>query len=397
MKLDELRKKYNLIDLFVTLCEIPSPSMEELQVSEKIMSIFRQNNIHAEYDDYKNIIAHIPGTNKYKEVPPILLSAHMDVVGDGRPVKTRLSSDGKYIETDKTRTLGADNKAGVAAIMDLALNLADIEHGPIEITFTRDEEKGMTGVRRLDTTKLYSKYALVADGERLGEADIEGAGFTKVKIQIHSGKGGHSGINIHETDRISAIKVLSEVIVAIPQGVYKADKEKGTITSINAGLCTGGEVKTGFLNVIASGAKAEYSIRSSQPDNEQELLDKIQGKIQEINSKYKDKIQVDIEITPHLSPFVKSEDEFLTNIIVKAAKNLHISCTPGSFHAGAETHVLANEKQNAKNEFFNPMIIGLADLENIHSCDEKIDWQSFLKGKQWLEEIVKEYFEAYPV
>ena len=101
MKLEELRKKYRLLDLFVQLCEIPSPSLEETALSEKILAIFKENNISAEYDAYKNIIARISGTGS-----PILLSAHMDVVGDARPVNIRLSEDGKYIETDKTRTLG---------------------------------------------------------------------------------------------------------------------------------------------------------------------------------------------------------------------------------------------------------------------------------------------------
>ncbi|OGI00951.1 MAG: hypothetical protein A2Y25_06725 [Candidatus Melainabacteria bacterium GWF2_37_15] len=389
MKLEELRKKYKLIDLFVHLCEIPSPSLGEAELAEKIMVIFKENNIFAEYDDYKNVIARIPGTGS-----PILLSAHMDVVGDSKPVNIRLSEDGKYIETDKTRTLGSDNKAGVAAIIDLAISLENIDHGPIEITFTRDEEKGMSGIRNLDTSKLQSKYAIIADGGHLGELDIEGAGFTNIHIKVHGGKGGHSGINIHETDRISAIKVLAEVMSQIPQGVYKSDS-KGTITSINAGLCTGGEVETGFLNVIASNAEVSYSLRSSEPDNEQELLGKIQKIIQEINSKYNGLINIDMEVEPHLMPFVRSNDDFLPSIIVQAAQKLNIKCCPASFHAGAETHVLANEKKNSNNEQFSPVIVGLADLENIHSSDEKIDWESFLRGRQWLEEIVVRFYNTH--
>lgn len=394
MKLEDLRKNYRLIDIFATLCEIPSPSLKEEELAEKILSIFNENNIFAEYDSYKNIIARIPGTEKYKETPSILLSAHMDVVGDARPVNIRLSTNGRYIETDKTRTLGADDKAGVAAIIDLAISLKEIEHGPVEITFTRDEEKGMTGIRNLDTSSLNSKYALVADGEYLGELDVEGAGFTNIYIVIHDGKGGHSGINIHEPDRVSAIKVLGEIISRIPQGVYKADPEKGVITSINAGLCEGGEVGTGFLNVIASDARVFYSLRSSQPDSEQELIGLIKNIVQELNKKYNDFISIDLEIQPHLQPFVKSENQFLPNLIVNSAKNLCIESTPASFHAGAETHVLANEKKNAKGEDFLPVIVGLANLENIHSSDEKIEWASFLKGRQWLEEIVVQFCKS---
>lgn len=387
MNLEELKKNHRLIDLFVRLCEIPSPSLEEEALSREIMAIFKRNNIFAEYDEYKNIIARIPGT---KNIPSLLLSAHMDVVGDARPVNIRLSDDGKYIETDKTRTLGADNKAGVAAIIDLALSLKDIEHGSVEIMFTRDEEKGMSGIRNLDTSKLYSKYAIIADGGHLGELDVEGAGFTNIYIKIHGGKGGHSGINIHDSTRVSAIKVLGEVISAIPQGVYKSS-EKGTITSINAGLCAGGEIDTGFLNVIASESKIFYSLRSSDPENEQELLGKIRDIVQKINNKYADLIIVDLEIEQHLKPFVKSGDDFLPKIVLNAAEKTGIPCAPASFHAGAETHVLSNEKKNALGEDFQPVIAGLADLYNIHSSDEKIDWESFLRGGQWLEEIVREF------
>lgn len=389
MELEKLRKKYRLIDLFVTLCQIPSPSLKEEALAKKIMSIFRENDICAGYDRYKNIIARIPATANRKNKPSLLLSAHMDVVGDAKPVNIRLSNDGKFIETDKTRTLGADNKAGIAAIIDLALDGGDkFEHGPVEIIFTRDEEKGMTGIRNLDTSKLLSKYAIVADGEQLGELDVEGAGFTNIHIKIHGAKGGHSGININEKDRISAIKVLSGLIARIPQGVYKHDPEKGVITSINAGLCAGGEVETGFLNVIATDARVSYSLRSSQPDNEQELLNLVSSAVRDLNEEYRGLISIDIEIKPHLKPFTRSEDDFCAKLIMRAAGNLNIKCTPSSFHAGAETHVLANEKENRYNEPFNPVIVGLANLENIHSSDEKIEWESFLTGRKWLEEIV---------
>ncbi len=427
MNIKELREKNKVIDLFAELCEIPSPSLKEDVIAERIISIFKKNNISAEYDNYKNVIARIPATTQYEHLPPLLLSAHMDVVGGSEEVIIRLSEDKNFIETDKTRTLGADDKAGVAAIMDLAIDLADpdnkIEHGALEIIFTRDEERGMTGIRNLDTSALESKYAIIADGERLGELDTEGAGFTNVFVEIYGGKGGHSGINIHEKDRINAIKVLSELDSAIPQGVYKFIPKKGVITSINAGVCLGETanisisemikdayklgkenkvisqeyssadiidtvIKSSALNVITSKAKIAYSIRSSEPDNEKELVNLIKKHVDKLNRKYQNMIKIKLEVKPHLKPFVKNEDDFLSQIIIESAKAHNIKCFPSSFHAGAETHILANEKKNSYNQSFNPVIIGIANLENIHSSDEKIDWKSFLAGRKWLEEIV---------
>ncbi len=420
MELRELTKLYNVIDLFVELCKIPSPSLKEEKLSQRILEIYKQSKIQAKYDNYKNIIAKIPASKGNENTPSIMLSAHMDVVGGSEDVNIRLSEDGKYIETDKTRTLGADNKAGVAAILDLAINLANnkIRHGSIEIVFTRDEEMGMTGAHNLDTSKLNSKYAIICDGENLGELDCEGAGFTNVYIKIHGGKGGHSGINIHETNRISAIKVLSEIDFQIPQGVYKQD-DKGVITSINAGVACGGALNTyvaellkefcenknisqkydaknilnsinkgSALNIISSEAQIAYSVRSSEPSNEQELLEKIKNIVNKTNKKYNELMKIELEIKQHLKPFVKSSDNFLTNTAIIAGKKQNLKITPGSFHAGAETHIFANEKKNAFGEAFVPVIAGLANLENIHSPDEKIDWKSFLQGRQWLEDIV---------
>jgi len=426
MNLEELKNNYRLIDLFVELVEIPSPSLKEDKVSKKILEIFDIYGIQAQYDSFKNIVAKIPASYNCKNAQPLLLSAHMDVVGGLDPVNVRLSQNGKFIETDKTRTLGADDKAGVAAIIDLAVKLNDlnsqIEHGPIEIVFTRDEEIGMAGIKNLDTSKLQSKYAVIVDGEVLGEHDNEGAGFTNVYVKVHGGKGGHSGINIQDKNRINAIKVLSELDTLIPQGVYKAD-ERGVVTSINAGVSVGGTagvsvsgaIKEAYLlgknnsklpekyeecnmldtitresalNVINTHAMQSYSIRSSDPENEKNLINYIKEQGKKLNDKYSGLIKIDIEVKVHLMPFVKSSDEFLSNVIMKAGDEYDFDCQPSSFHAGAETHVFANEKTNARNEGFVPVIIGLANLENIHSADEKLDWNSFLTGSKWLEDIV---------
>lgn len=433
MNLRELRKKYSLIDLFVELAEIPSPSLKENTLSQRILEIFNIHNISAKFDSYGNIIAKIPSSVNCKNVEPVLLSAHMDVVGGSEPVNIVLAPESKYIETDKKRTLGADNKAGIAAIMDLAISLNDlnskVEHGPVEITFTRDEEMGMSGIENLDTSKLKSKYAIIADAARLGEHDIEGAGFTNVYVKIHKGRGGHSGINIDDEKRINAIKVLSELDSKIPQGVFKKD-EKGVITSINAGATLGGSVDTcisemlkqiyklakenkqipekyevsrildticleSAVNIINTQAVQSYSIRSSDPQSEKELLDLIRKEVDILNKKYSGLIKVDMEIECHLKAFITPAENPLSQAIIEAGKKNDLNTSPGTFHAGAETHILANEKKNANNENFITVLMGIANLENLHSPDEKLDWISFIKGRKLLEDAIVTFAENY--
>lgn len=423
MNLRDIRKKHRVIDLFVDLAEIPSPSLKEQELADTISEILSIHGIDSKFDSYGNIIAKIPASSDCKNAEPLLLSAHMDVVGGSDPVNVVLND--KFIETDKKRTLGADNKAGIAAIIDVAIEMSELysnfTHGPIEITFTRDEEHSMTGIQELDTKKLSSKYALILDGERLGVIDNSGAGYTNIFIKVHAGKGGHSGIDIADTTRINALKILSELDCSIPQGVYKKD-ETGVITSINAASFIGGSAgmylgekikdifksknipkeldteaimettsRNAMTNIISQEAYSVYSLRSSDPEAEKELLDKIKKNIDNLVAKYERRIKIDIIVQKHLKPFVKSNDETLTEVVKKSAQNLNIEAKVSSFHAGAETHVLSNEKTNAKGEKFLPLLVGIANIYNMHSSEESLDWQSLVLGRDWLRDIVLEF------
>ncbi len=432
MNIQELKSKYSLIKTFIDLAEIPSPSLKEDKVADKIIEILKNINVKAQKDSYGNVIARLAYSKGYENVPSLLLSAHMDVVGDSSPVNISLSENKKYIETDKTRSLGSDDKAGAAAMIDITndlINNPKIKHGPIELLFTRDEEIGMTGIKNIDYAQIESKYALIVDGDNLGQHFTEGAGFTNVYVSVVDGIGGHSGINIQDQNRINAIKVLSEVDCLIPQGVYKKHPTKGVITSINAGVSVGGTANTYIseiineiyalaetnenipdkfktknilktisreagLNSINPCAYQSYSIRSSDPENEQELINFIFDKVKKINKKYQNKIKIIAEKKPHLPAFVNNTDNILSQVIVQSSKDNNLPADPASIHAGTEAHVLA-KCQNKYGETFKPIIVGVADLENIHSSDEKLDWQSFLVGKKWLSDIIINFAEKH--
>ena len=94
-KLDEL-KQNKLLEIFCDLVEIPSPSLSEDKVTAWIENFCKQNNLHFELDEYKNVFIKVEATNKNKK--PILLSAHMDVVGDFSPINIQLEDN--FIQTD---------------------------------------------------------------------------------------------------------------------------------------------------------------------------------------------------------------------------------------------------------------------------------------------------------
>ncbi len=404
----EIRKNYKLIDLFCDLALIPSPSLREENVVKRILEIFKENDIEASTDEYGNVKAKISATDTNKK--PLLLSSHMDVVGDDSPVNIKLNGD--IIETDKTRTLGADDKAGVAAAILLAIELKnnkELKHGGLEIIFTRDEEQNMTGIHNVKMNEINSEYILVMDADKLGQVQISGASYTKLIVNVHALKGGHSGIDIADTTRLNAAKLIAELVNEIPQGVYKQD-EFGVVTSINLGVITGGGIETAvdyiknsdlkssqysdcileraITNVINIKAGAAYSIRSSSREYEQNLLNDIKLIIDNFNKKYEGLAKADMQSSEHLPPFEKSDDETLINVAKKAGENLNLDLDISSFHAGAETHIYANNT-NKYGKKLKPVLIGLADVYNMHSADEQIDYKSYIKGYEFLKEIFK--------
>lgn len=384
MSLNKIRENYELVDLFCNLAEIPSPSLKEKNVSDWILEYCKKNNINAKYDDYENIYIDIPATDSSKI--PLLLSSHMDVIGDDSPVKTYL--DGDLIRAEG-RTLGADDKAGAANALYLARKIAnsDIKHGGLEIILTRDEESGMSGIKHVDFSKIKSKYVMVLDSDSLGQLMTSGASYTLATIEVNSFKGGHSGIDIEDRTRENAAKLIADIVANLPQGVYYSENGK-VVTSCNIGGIVSGNPDV--TNIINTYGKVTYSIRSSSRQYEEELKDRMQYEVDDFNNQYEGIARAVLTFEEHLPPFEKVEDEYIPILFETAARKVGVTPEISSFHAGAETHIYANN-HNSKGEKFIPYLVGLANVCNMHSKEEYVDYKSLLKGQ----EIIQEFFKAY--
>ena len=284
MNIQDLRKENELVDLFCNLAEIPSPSLKEDKLIDWIMNYCNENDLKCEKDNYGNLHITVEPTDTTKDF--IMLSSHMDVIGDDSPVKTYL--DGDLIKAEG-RTLGGDDKAGVANALYFAKNLkkSDIQHGGLEITLTRDEESGMSGIKNVDFSKIQSKYVLVLDSDTLGQFMTSGASYVHVKVEVNSFKGGHSGIDIADKTRENAAKLIAEIVAQMPQGVYYADAEGQVITSCNIGGISSGNPDV--TNVINTYGFATYSIRSSSMEKENELKNLMKDVVDRINQEYEGK------------------------------------------------------------------------------------------------------------
>ncbi len=397
MSLIDLRKENEVLDIFCELVQIPSPSLKEEKVAEWILEFCNKNSINARKDDYGNIYISVPATDKSKE--PIMISAHMDVVGDDSPIE--LQFDGQFIKANG-RTLGADDKVGVACGLMLAKEVAQMNesHGLLEVTFTRDEETGMSGAEHLEFEKMQSKYILVCDADKLGQLQVSGASYTNAKIIVKSFKGGHSGIDIGDETRLNAAKLIAELLAEFPQGAYYKD-ETGVITSCNLGALVAGGIQNSVVSIVEKGIKtndyiseimkktstniinvlgmASYSIRSASVAKEDELKALMVSIVDKFNQKYDGLAKAEIEFEVHLLPFERVEDDRVEKAFALAAEKAEVDFEISSFHAGAETHIYC-QKQNNKGETFAPFLLGLADIYNMHSAEEKVDYNTILKG-----------------
>jgi tripeptide aminopeptidase len=209
----------------------------------------------AELDEHGYVYATIP-SNTTKNVPVICFCSHMDTSPDcsGENVKPVIHTnyDGKdivlpndktqiirfaehpdlaaqvgndIITTDGTTLLGADNKSGLAEIMDAAAYLMqhpEVKHGAIRILFTPDEEIGR-GTDKVDMKKLGAKYGYTMDGESLGHLENETFSADGVTILV-KGIPTHPGFAKDKMEH--SIKIAAEIINRIPKDKTPETTEK---------------------------------------------------------------------------------------------------------------------------------------------------------------------------
>jgi tripeptide aminopeptidase len=209
--------------------------------------------VDAFMDEFGYVFATIPATSSKENVPTICFCSHMDTAPDcsgtnvkpilhkawnGSPIvlpddatqvisvdehpylKQRIGDD--IITASGTTLLGADDKAGVAIIMDLAnylINNTQIQHGKIRILFTPDEEVGR-GVEKLDMKKLGADFGYTLDGGERGALEGDTFSADGVKITIH-GISAHPGYA--KGHMVNALKVAATFLESLPKNEWSPE------------------------------------------------------------------------------------------------------------------------------------------------------------------------------
>ena len=283
--------KFTCVDRFLKYVKYDTQSDEEStsfpsSEKQKILSKDLAEELKAlglkdaHMDEWGYVMATLP-SNTNKKVDPIAFIAHVDTspavtgkdvnpvirqnyqggdiklenggwvitVNDNPDLKNMIGFD--IITTDGSTLLGADNKAGVAEIVDAVnylLTHPEVKHGDIKICFTPDEEVGR-GTEKIDLKKLGAKYAYTIDGSSRGELETETFSADAVVIKFF-GKNIHPGYA--KNVMINSIKIASLFIDSLPKDGLSPETTDGREGYVHCGSFNGNEELTTLKFIIRS-------------------------------------------------------------------------------------------------------------------------------------------------
>lgn len=233
MEVKDLQPKA-VFEIFDQITKIPRPSKKEEKIRKFILDFAQAHGIEAHADKIGNVILRKPASAGHENAPTVILQGHMDMVCESNdksfnfettPIKTIV--DGEWVRADGT-TLGADNGIGVATALAI-LTDDTLEHGPLEVLITMDEETGMTGANNLEKGELKGTILINLDSEDDAEVFVGCAGgidtvatfhykrsfapgdFHYFLMDVRNGLGGHSGGDIH-LGRANANKLVARFL-----------------------------------------------------------------------------------------------------------------------------------------------------------------------------------------
>ena len=295
MNSNELKPK-SVFEQFARINTIPRPSKREEKMIEYLRQWGESHGLETVVDETGNVLIRKGATPGYEDRKTVVLQSHMDMVCD-KLVDVEFDFDHDAIQTyvdgewlrAKGTTLGADD--GIGCAIELAiLEANDIEHGPLECVFTRDEETGLTGAEGMKSGFMTGDYLINLDSEDEGEMFVSCAGgrttsakFTIcreqpadglffLKAQLKGLTGGHSGDDINKK-RANAIKILGRFLFQTMnryEGVRLAQFHSG---KLHNAIPRDGMFVIGVPNDVKENVKADWNVFASQVEDEFHVTD----------------------------------------------------------------------------------------------------------------------------
>ena len=405
--------KHTVEERFIRYVQIdttadPNSSSFPSSMKQKDLGLVLFNELTAlgleavEMDEWGYVFATIPSNSSTENLPTICFCSHMDTAPDcsgtnvkpivhrnytGQPIvlpddnnqvitidrhpylKEKIGDD--LITASGLTLLGADDKAGVAIIMDFVHFIQQnptIPHGPIRVLFTPDEEVGR-GVEHLDMKKLNADYGYTLDGGKLGDIEDETFSADAVKVTIH-GISAHPGYA--KNKMVNAMKVASEFITALPK-----DKWSPETTQDREGFVHPVSIEGGLET-----ATIQFIIRDHITENLREFENRLESILKMVIEQYNG-VHYTFEISEQYRNMkeVLQTVPFVTDYAVQAMQNVGINPNPTIIRGGTDGSRLSFMGLPCPNIFTGEMAI--------HSKHEYVSVQDMEKAVKTLIELVQ--------
>lgn len=312
-----------------------------------------------------NIVATLPATDS--RLPALFFSAHLDTVEPGCGIEPVV--DGEVVRSAGDTILGGDDKAGIAAILEMLRVVQEekLPHGVIQAVFTVMEEQGLRGALHLDRSLLKAEMGFVLDCDGPpGTLIIRAPAQNKIEAFV-VGKAAHAGIAPEEG--INAIAVAAKAIALLPLG--RIDSE----TTANVGIIEGGKA----INIVPDMVRILGEVRSLDGQKLDHYTEKVKEAFFRTAAEHGARAEVKVEF---LYPaFSLQESDPPVALAVRAARALGLEPVLKSSGGGSDA--------NYFNHYGIPTVNLGIGMSRVHTTDEYIKIADLEMNARYLLEIVK--------
>lgn len=363
-----------LLNEFLELVQIDSETKYETEIAKVLKVKFTELGVEVFEDHTTSVTGHGAGNlvctlNGTKDgIDTIYFTSHMDTVVPGKGIKPSIE-DG-YVVTDGTTILGADDKAGLAVMLESirVLKEQNIEHGMIQFIITVGEESGLVGAKALDRSLVKAKYGYALDSDgKVGNIIVAAPTQAKITAVIH-GKTAHAGVAPEKG--VSAITIAAKAVSRMPLG--RIDKE----TTANIGRFEGGKQ----TNIVADRVDIIAEARSLVPEKMEQQVAKMKKAFESVAEEMGGTADVDVQIM--YPGFKYGAGDHVVEVARNAAAKIDRSCELLHSGGGSDANVIAG--------FGIPTVNLAVGYEEIHTTNERMSIEELGKLAEMVLAIIEE-------
>ena len=347
-----------LTQTFIELVKINSETGHEDIIQPILKEKFQSLGLDVKEDEASNedglgannLVCTLTSNSDKEGLSKIYFTSHMDTVVPGIDVKPQIKEDG-FIYSDGTTVLGADDKAGLAAIFETIQYIKEnnIEHGQIQFVITAGEESGLIGAKALDSKLLDADFGYAVDaGQEVGFT-VTGAPTQMLINTTIKGKTAHAST---PSEGISAINIAAKSISKMNLGQIDND------TTANIGKFHGGSA----TNIVADEVVIEAEARSHDAKKIEDQVTHMKETFEQVAESLGGTAEV--EITKSYPGFKINDDDEVTQIAIQSSKELGLSGNTGISGGGSDGSII--------NTYGIPTAILGVGYEHIHTTSERI-------------------------